>query len=153
MRVAGLVYVAYFALSITGAVIRSIPLQIVATAAYFVLAVVLYRLFAPADPLVALALLPLALAGCIMQAVGQAHADARLLRAGLVPFGLFLVVLGYLVLRTPTAPMALGVLLAVAGVAWPITVIPAVPTWYAAIAVVLGIIAEGALAIWLLANG
>src|SRR4051794_35410108 len=104
MRGAGLVYVAYFALSITGAALRSVPLQVIATAWYFVLAVVLYRLFAPADPTVALALLPLALLGCAIQAWGQVQADAGLLRLALVAFGLFLVVLGYLVARSTFAP-------------------------------------------------
>lgn len=151
MRSAGLVYVAYFVLSIAAAAIKNVPLQIVATGLYFVLAVVLYRLFSPADGRVALALLPLALAGCVIQGVGQAQADSGLLRAALVPFGLFLVVLGYLVARSPDAPLALGGILVVAGLAWPLTAIPGMPTWYAAIAVVIGIVAEASLAIWLLA--
>ena len=150
MRAVGLFYVAYFLLSIAGAALRNLPLQLVATAFYFVLAVLLYRLFAPAHPRVALALLPLALIGCLIQGFGQAQADAGMLRIALVPFGLFLVVLGYLIARSAFAPVALGVLLFVAGIAWPVVAVPAVPGWYAAIAVVLGIVAEGALAIWLL---
>jgi hypothetical protein len=150
MRGAGLVYIAYFVLSVAGAVLRNVQLQVVATAFYFVLAMVLYRLFAPADPLFAVALLPLALAGCLIQAFGQVQADAGILRVALVPFGLFLIVLGYLIMRSSFAPLALGALLAVAGIAWPIVVVPGMPSWYAGVAVVLGIVAEGALAIWLL---
>ena len=153
VRSAGLVYVAYFGLSVAGAALRSVPLQVFATAFYFVLAIVLYRLFASADPLVALALLPLALIGCVIQAYGQLQADAGVLRVALVPFGLFLVVLGYLIVRGAAAPLALGTLLLLAGIAWPIVVIPSVPSWYAGVAIVLGIVAEGALAIWLLVAG
>jgi hypothetical protein len=153
MRGAGLVYVAYFVLSAAGAALRNVPLQVVATASYFVLAVVLYRLFAPADPVAALALLPLALVGCVIQAFGQVQGDAGVLRLALVPFGLFLVVLGYLIARSAFGPLALGALLVVAGLAWPIAVIPGAPSWSAAVAVALGIVAEGALAIWLLVAG
>ena len=48
-------------------------------------------------------------------------------------------------------PFALGGILVVAGLAWPLTAIPGMPTWYAARAVVIGIVAEASLAIWLLA--
>ncbi len=152
MRIAGVVYVAYFVLSVTAVAVRSVPLQVIATGVYFVLAVLLYRLFAPANPRVAIALLPLALLGCVTQGLGQAQANADLLRAALVPFGIFLVILGYLVARSRSAPAALGVLLVIAGIAWPVAVIPITPTWFAAVAVVLGLVAEGALALWLLAR-
>jgi hypothetical protein len=149
VRLAGVVFVAYFVLSVTAVALRSVPLQVIATAFYFVLAVFLYRVFAPANPTLALALLPLALAGCVIQGVGQAQADAGLLRAALVPFGVFLVVLGYLVLRAELVPLPLGVILLVAGFAWPVTAAPGIPTWYAAVAALLGIVAEGGLAVWL----
>ena len=57
----GLVYVAFLLLSVAGGQLRNVPLQLVANATGFVLAVLLYRLFAPADPRMALALVPLAL--------------------------------------------------------------------------------------------
>ncbi len=150
MRTAGLVYVAYFAISIAGAAVKNLPLQVGSTAVYFVLAVFLYQLFAPADPRVALALLPLAALGCVIQGVGQVAADADLLRLALLPFALFLVVLGYLIARSTIAPLALGILVALAGIAWCFVVIPGLPTWYSVLALILGIAAEGALAIWLL---
>ena len=40
--------------------------------------------------------------------------------------------------------------LAVAGIAWPLVAIPGMPSWYAAVAIALGIVAEGAPVIWLL---
>ena len=94
MRVAGRLYVAHFALAIGGGVAKSVPLQIAGTVAYFAVAVALHLIFAPADRLVALTLLPLALAGCGIQAIGQARADTKLRRLALAPFGLFLIVLG-----------------------------------------------------------
>jgi hypothetical protein len=150
MRTAGLVYVAYFALSIAGSATKDLPLQLVSTGVYFGLAVVLYRLFAAADPRAALALLPLAALGCVIQGMGQLGSDAALLRLALVPFALFLVVLGYLVARSSVAPTALGILIAAAGIAWCFVIIPGIPSWYGAVALFLGIVGEGALAIWLL---
>ena len=150
MRMAGFVYVAYFALAIAGATLRNMPLQLVGTAIYFLLAVLLYRLFAPADPRIALALLPLAALGCVIQGAGQLQADAGLLRVALFPFALFLAVLGYLIARSMFAPREPGLLVALAGIAWTLVVIPGIPTWYTGASVLLGIVAEGALAVWLL---
>src|SRR3954468_18997141 len=96
MRVAGLAYVAYFALALAGGALKNVPVQVLATALYFVVSVLLYRTFGPADAMVALALLPLAAVGCAIQGYGQLQADAGMLRAALIPFGLFLVVLAYL---------------------------------------------------------
>jgi hypothetical protein len=150
VRIVGLVYVAYFILAVAGMTLRNMPLQLVGTAAYFVLAVLLYRLFAPADPPVALALLPLAFIHCVIQGVGQVQADGWLLRLALVPFAGYLFVLGYLIARSTFAPAALGVLVVLAGLVWLIGVLPGVPTWSTLAAVVFGSVAEGALAIWLL---
>ena len=130
--------------------LRSVPLQLAGTASSFVLAVFLYRLFAPADPRIALALVPLSFIHCVIQGVGQAQADTGLQRFALLPFAAFLIVLGYLIAGSTFAPASLGVLVALAGVAWVIPVVPGVPTWSTLAVVVFGIVAEGALAIWLL---
>ena len=150
MKVVGLVYVAYFLLAFAGMTLKSVPLQLAGTATNFLLAVFLYRLFAPADPRIALALLPLAFIHCAIQGVGQVQADTGTLRFALLPFVGYLVVLGYLIARSTFAPAGLGVLVAVAGLAWLIAVVPGVPTWSTLAVVVFGSVAEGALAIWLL---
>jgi hypothetical protein len=146
----GLVYVAFLLLSFAGGQLRSVPLQLVANATGFVLAVLLYRLFGPADPRIALALVPLALIHYVIQAVGQVRADAGILRLGLLPFAVYLIVLGYLIVQSTFAPVALGVLIVLAGAGWLIAVVPGAPTWSTVAVVTFGIIAEAALAIWLL---
>jgi hypothetical protein len=150
VKVVGLVYVAYFLLALAGMTLRSVPLQLAGTAANFVLAVFLYRLFAPADPRIALTLLPLSFIHCVIQGLGQAQADVGLQRFALLPFAGFLIVLGYLIANSTFAPATLGVLVVLAGLAWLIPVMPGVPTWSTLAVVVFGIVAEGALAIWLL---
>ena len=150
MKIVGLAYVAFLLLSLAGMTLRNIPLQLVGNATGFVLAVLLFRLFAPADPLIALALLPLALIHYVIQGVGQVRADNGTLRLALLPFAAFLMVLGYLIARSTFAPVALGVLIALAGLGWLIAVVPRVPTWSTLAVVLFGIVAEVALALWLL---
>ena len=70
-------------------------------------------------------------------------------RHSLLPFAAYLMVLGYLIARSTFAPVALGVLIALAGLAWLIAVVPRVPTWSTLAVVLIGIVAEVALAIWL----
>jgi Domain of unknown function (DUF4386) len=150
VTIVGLAYVAFLLLSLAGMTLRNIPLQLVANATGFVLAVLLYRLFAPGDPRVALAMLPLAFIHYVIQGVGQVRADRATLRAALVPFAAYLMVLGYLIARSTFAPVALGVLIALAGLAWLIGAMPRVPTWSTLAAVLFGVVAEVVLAIWLL---
>ena len=150
MKIVGLVYVAFLLLSLAGMTLRNMPLQLVGNATGFVLAVLLFRLFAPADPLIALALLPLALIHYVIQGVGQVRADAATLRLALLPFTAYLMVLGYLIARSTFAPVALGVLIALAGLAWLIAVVPRVPSWSTLAVVLFGVVAEVALALWLL---
>ena len=150
MKIVGIVYVAFLLLSLAGTRLRNMPLQLVANATGFVLAVLLYRLFAPADPHIALALLPLAFTHYVIQGVGQVRADAGMLRLALLPFTAYLMVLGYLSAGSPSAPVALGELVVLAGVAWLIAVVPRVPTWSTLAVVLFGVVVEVALAIWLL---
>jgi hypothetical protein len=150
VKIVGLVYVAFLLLSLAGTRLRNMPLQLVGSATGFVLAVLLYWLFAPRDPLIALALLPLALIHYGIQGVGQVRADAGTLRLALVPFAAYLMVLGYLIARSTLAPVALGVLIALAGLLWLIAVVPRVPIWSTLAVVLFGVVAEIALAMWLL---
>jgi hypothetical protein len=150
VRIAGVAYAAFLVLSAAGMTLRSLPIQVVGNASGFVLSVLLYRLFAPTDPRAALALLPLALVHYVVQAVGQVRADTDLRRLALLPFAPYLLLLGYLIATSTFAPTALGALIALAGLAWLLAVVPAVPTSCKLAAFVFGFAAEVALAIWLL---
>ena len=153
VRVTGVVYVAYFVLAIAGMALRSTPLSVVGTGMYFVLAIFLYWTFAPADPRIALALLPLAAVGCVIQGIGMIQADRDMRRVALLFFGLFLVVLGCLIARSTFAPQPLGYALAIAGVAWCALMIPGLPAPLPRGVMALGAAAEIVLALWLLAAG
>ena len=150
-RLAGRLYVVYVVLAIAGAVLKSLALSLIGTAAYFVLTVQLYRLVAPVDRGIALVLLPLAALGCVIQGIGMAGADGDLQRLALVFFGLFLVALGYLVARSGFLPRAIGIYLALAGAAWcAVVTIPNVPFALAAAVMAFGGLAEVVFAVRLL---
>ena len=150
MRLAGIAYLVYFALAGAGVGLKSTPLNIAGTAFYFVLFVLIYRFFAPVDPLVALAMLPIAALACAVQGVGQLQSSSELQRVALVIFGVNLVLLGYLVARSGFAPSTLGYVLAVAGIGWCAAQIPGTPPVVMGIVFLFGAISEGVFAFWLL---
>lgn len=153
-RLAGRLYVVYVALAIAGAVLKSLELSLVGTAAYFVLTVQLYRLVAPVGRRVAFVLLPLAALGCLVQGAGMAGSDRDLQRLALVFFALFLVALGYLVARSGFMPRTIGLWLLAAGISWcAVVLIPNLPLAIAAALQAFGGLAELAFALWLLFGG
>jgi hypothetical protein len=149
-RVAGVVYLAYFLTAGAGQALSNVPLKVIATAVYFGLVVLLFALFRAADPRVAPLVLPLAALGCVIQSVAFIEADRPLERLGVAFFGLYMVVLGYLVARSQTAPVALGGWLAVAGLSASALLIAGLPVAVAALILVFAGGSELALVVWLL---
>src|SRR5882762_10858367 len=143
-RLAVVIWVAYFALSGAGLGLKILPLSLVANAVYFVLAIVLFQYFRPADPLIALALLPLAALGSVVQSIGMIQGDRGIQVIALVFFGLFLATLGYLLLRAGIAPAPIGYALVGAGLASCTLLIPQLPAPLVALVLGLGALAEGA---------
>ena len=107
-------------------------------------------LLRPVDPGIAWALLPLAALGCVIQGVAIVKKVREVQLRALVIFGLFLVVLGYLVARSTFLPGPLGVALAAAGIGWCALIIPGLPAGLLVGVQMLGALVEVALAIWLL---
>jgi hypothetical protein len=152
-RIAGRLYVVYFALAIAGAALKSLELSVIGTAAYFVLSVQLYRLVAPVDRRVAVVLLPLAALGCLIQGIGMVGSDRDLQRLALVFFALFLVALGFIAARSGFIPRAIGVWLLLAGISWVAVVLIPLPFALAAGLQGFGGLSEVAFALWLLFGG
>ena len=120
---------------------------------YFVLAIVLFLYLRSADPLIALALLPLAALGCVIQSIGMIQNDRGIQLVALAFFGLFLATLGYLLLRAGIAPPVIGYALVAAGLASCMLVIPQLPAPLVALVLGFGALAEGSFALWLLVKG
>ncbi len=71
----------------------------------------------------------------------------------LVFFGLFSLLIGYLIFRSTFLPRILGVLLAFAGLGWLTFLAPPLATYLSTYIEVLGVLAEGSLMLWLLVMG
>jgi hypothetical protein len=152
-RLAGIVWIAYFGLAVAGGGLKILPLSLAANAVYFVVAVVLFQLLAPADRLIALALLPFAGIGCVIQSIGMIQSDRDIQRTALAFFGLFDAALGYLLLRSRVAPPLLGYALVAGGLGSFTLIFPQTPAPMAAVAFGVAALAEGGLVLWLLVTG
>jgi Domain of unknown function (DUF4386) len=79
--------------------------------------------------------------------------DVQLGSIALVFFGLFQLVLGYLIFRSTFLPSVLGALIALAGVGWLTSLWPPLENALLSPIEVLGFVAEAALMLWLLVMG
>lgn len=157
-RATGVVYLSYFVASILGLLMvsRKFPAGTVvyglADVLYATVTILLYRLFRPAHPFLALAAALCSLAGCVTDGLDQLHRGP----AGLSPlvfFGPFCVLLGLLILRSRFLPRWLGWPLIVAGVGWLAYLNPAVALHAQVVIFPVGFLAEFVLMLWLLLRG
>ena len=160
-RVIGVAYLAYFVIAGIGQVLAvqdpasalAAAVQVVATMWYGIVALLLCRLFG--DPTRGTGVLAMvsAVVGCVLQslyyALGLGHGAYVL---ALVFFGLFLVFLGFLVVRSALIPRAIGVTLIVGGAASCVFLLPFMPPALARAALVGGV-GELVLLLWLLIVG
>ena len=81
------------------------------------------------------------------------HLNAQAGSIALVFFGVFQLLLGYVIFRSTFLPRILGVLIAVAGVGWLTFLAPPVSSFLLSELEVLGFVAEASLMLWLLVKG
>ncbi|MGR4064333.1 MAG: DUF4386 domain-containing protein [Vulcanimicrobiaceae bacterium] len=157
-RATGAVYVLYFvtvifATSLIGHVpaAYSDAANLLANANYVVLSVLLYRIFKPVSRSVALTAVAISVLGCVVQSLSLFHLTSP--HSSLPIFGLFNITIGYLILRSTFLPRVLGVLMVLSGLGWLTVLSPDLVKHVGTYVEILGIVAEGSLAIWLLAMG
>jgi len=160
-RMIGVAYLAYFVIAGIGQALAlrdaasalAVALQVGGTIWYAIVALLLCRLFG--DPTRGIGVLAMVsvVVGCIFQslyyALGLGHGAYVL---ALVFFGVFLVFLGFLVVRSARIPRAIGVALIVGGAASCVFLLPFVPAALAPAALVGGV-GELVLLLWLLIVG
>jgi hypothetical protein len=81
------------------------------------------------------------------------HLNARVGSIALVFFGLFQLLIGFLIARSAFLPRLLGVLMALAGMGWLLFLAPPLANYLLIYLEVLGILAEASLMLWLLVMG
>jgi len=122
-------------------------LDLVSTAFYVALMALLYLLFRPVSRMFALLAAFFGLVGCAVTAVGTLFLLGPLLILGAAPL------LGYLIFESGFLPRILGPLVALAGLDWLTFLSPPLANQLLTPLEVLGIVAEGALMLWLLVRG
>jgi hypothetical protein len=157
-RLTGVVYLAYFVVALLGLFLAhhkisaGVTLSWLPVVLYTTLTILLYRLFRPAQPLLAFAAALCSLAGCTLDGLHVLHRSL----AGLNPlmfFGSFCVLLGVLILRSRFLPRWLGWPLIVAGLCWLAYLIPMVALHTKQVVIAVGFVAEFELMLWLLFKG
>ena len=157
-RLTGVVYLLYFLMAIFGQLMESHGLavsgrvcNILSTLLYVVVSLLFYLLFKPVSRSLSLVAALFSLAGCAFMSLGLIHIKSTI--SPLWFFGLFCLLIGYLILKSTFLPRVLGVLMAAAGAGWLAYLIPALPLQLAHAIMVLGFVAELTLCLWLLIMG
>ena len=89
--------------------------------------------------------------GCVVQSLSLFHLAPP--HSSLPIFGLFNLTIGYLILRSTLLPRALGVMMALSGLAWLTVLSPDLLKHITMFVEIIGVLAEGSLMLWLLIFG
>ena len=126
--------------------------SLAAAACYAVVTVLLYLLFAPVNRTMSLVAMCFSLIGCgygVMVTFGFDPLHV----SNLVFFGVYCLLIGYLIIRAPFMPSWLGFVMLVAGCGWLTFGVPAVGERLAPYNFAPGVIGESLLTLWLLIKG
>lgn len=125
---------------------------VAAAACYIVVSVLLYLLFLPVSKPVSLLALCVSLAGSGYGVMATYGFDPLHVNS-LVFFGVYCVLLGYLIYRSGLLPRWLGVVMVIAGAGWLSFASPAVADRLAPYNFAPGVLGETLLTLWLLVKG
>ena len=96
--------------------------NILSTVLYLTVTLLFYALFKPVSRSLSLIAALFSLAGCVFMSLGLVHVNSPI--SPLWFFGLFCLLIGYLILKSTFLPRVLGVLMAAAGAGWLAYLIP-----------------------------
>jgi hypothetical protein len=154
-RIAGAFYLLTFVFGITALRTSgdtSVVANLLGAAVYYVVTVMLYRLYQPVSRTGSL-VTALFSFGALTIGVLSDLGLVRFPVNTLALFGAYCIGLGCLTLKATFLPRAIGVLLIVAGVGWLTYVYPPLARRLGVFAMAPGMIGEGTLTLWLLAAG
>jgi hypothetical protein len=124
----------------------------IATLCYVAVTVLFYVLFKPVNPAVSLVAAAVGLLGCALNGVSLINL-ASLPVNPLAVFGVYCGLIGYLIVQSPAMPTFLGLAMIVGGASWLTFAVPSVAHTLQPYNYAPGILAEGALTVWLLVRG
>jgi hypothetical protein len=123
-----------------------------ATVCYIVVTVLFYEIFKPVNKFLSLIAVIFSLAGCIFGAFDAFGWDLLHIN-NLVFFGLYCILIGYLIIRSNFLPRVLGALMIIGGLSWLTFLSPSLVGILSPYNLAPGILGEGALTLWLLVKG
>ncbi len=123
-----------------------------ATACYVVVTLLFYSIFKPVNKGLSLLAALFSLAGCVIGTLNILHVGSVHV-SPLVFFGVYCLLIGYLIFQSTFLPRALGVLMAFGGVGWLTFLSPSLARSLSPFNLLPGIVGEGALTLWLLVIG
>lgn len=156
-RITGTVYFLYFMTAVLGAylakhnfttygyIVNTISLLL-----YTAVTILFYYIFKPVNKYISLIAAFLSLLGCISTAL-ILFLSLSIINP-LVFFGLFCILIGYLILKSTFLPNILGALMVLAGIGWLIILTP-FGNHISLLIKILGILAEASLMLWLIIMG
>lgn len=156
-RMTGGVYLLYFLTAVfadfagRGRPVVHETLNLIASALYIAVTLLFYYMFKPVNKNLSLVAALFSLAGCANDVLRLLHLAPYKI-SSLVFFGLYCLLIGYLIFRSTFLPRILGVLLMLAGVGWLIFLSPLV-IYVSTYLKILGFLAEAALMLWLIVMG
>ena len=152
-RLAGVFYLLTIVVGIFAAFVPSRPLSVAGnltgTAFYVIVTALLYLILKPVNPALSLIAGLISLAGCAVGALEALHRSPFSFN-GIVIFGFYCLLLGYLIFRSWFFPRWLGPLVAVAGVGWLTFLWPSLAKHLGLVPMITGLLGEGALTVCLL---
>lgn len=153
-RIAGVFYLITF---VAGSIELAFPTgriaaNLIADAAYLAVTVLFYRIFKPVGPNLSVLAAFFSLLGIITGAL-SAFTVSPVNINPLGFFGVYCLLIGYLILRSTFLPRVLGVLMAIGGLSWLTFFSPSLAGQLFPYNMAPGIIGEGVLTLWLLALG
>jgi hypothetical protein len=125
---------------------------LIAGACYIAVTLLFYYIFKPVNRNLSLLAAVISLAGCAMGPLNTFHLLPFHINS-LVFFGVYCLLIGYLIFRSTFLPRILGVLMAFAGLGWLTFLSPPLANHLSPYIFAPGILGEGSLMLWLLLIG
>ena len=151
-RVAGALYLIVFVAGTLALITRNSLANLIAGGCYIAVTLLFYYIFKPVNRALSLIAALVSLAGIVLGVISTL--DLLPFRINpLVLFGVYCLLIGYLVYRSTFLPRFLGVLMMFGGLGWLTFISPQLASSLSPYNFVPGMIGEGTLTLWLLIMG
>jgi hypothetical protein len=156
-KVAGVAYLLTFVMGVVSLVARGrlgVAANLVSTACYVAVVVLLYDIFKPVNRILSLLAAIVGLVGCTVGALSLfSLAPFGVHVHPLVFFGFYCLLIGYLIVVSTFLPRTLGALMAFAGLGWLTFLSPPFASSLQPYNMAPGMLGEAALMLWLIVRG